>query len=1138
MGKMKYIKIYVSFNKFLIMKALRIGIIMLILIVSLSAVSAAEDIDNGLSDNSLKENVLNHNNLNTNDLRDNNLNTNDLSKNSLNTNDLSKDSLNTNDLSDKDLSDNGFKENTINQNDHDNLKNKENALKDSPKTFTDLQNQITNASNLLELTDDYKYNNETDNLTMTILKVNFTINGNGHTIDGDHKSDIFEIYGANITLKNLKIINADARRDSTIFLGQNSELETNNVTFINDSSDSRVIFILNSKYTSNNDRFIDCTSEDSGVINSYNSDISINNGYFESSEQLNWGFIESLGNSSISVYNSTFANTTSKYTTAIKGDRETIIKNSKFINLHANLTAGAIGLKEMEKAEIDNCTFLNISSEKNGGAIFIDGYSKGSTMPVAISNSTFVDCYSEFGGAVMSLGAQLTLENDNFTNNMALFDGGALYASLSTLVISNTTFDNNSAVFDDERGAFGGAIFSDSSALNMGDDSRLINNHAQTGGAVYAYDSNYYIIENVFSNNTNQEKELEDIFTDFDGPTTVIENNTYSGNDSLCLNNERYESIIAIPGMNITVIDNEINVTDIPKKFDLRDWGWVTPVKNQGSMGSCWAFGTAGAMESAILRFLGIEMDISENNMQDSSLQYYRYGTVGMNEGGSYTVGPSYALSWFGIFPSDYDVYDELGKISPIIATNESIHLQDVIYLPLRQNSTDNDIIKQALLKYGGVAVTYYAEQSAPGLNEETSAQYSQANTTNHRVVIVGWDDDYSKDNFLITPPGDGAWIIKNSWGTDVGDNGYYYISYYDTTFATQAPCAAFPIINTVIYNKNYQYDIGGLYDYTDEGNVCMNVFEALEDDFIAGVGTYFNDTGVDYSVEIYVNEELKLVQNGTSPFGGFHTIQLDSYVPIKEGDQFAVVLTSNSIPFIANGRQHYVENTSMVYINDTWIDITLEDKVCPIKVYTTDEDKKGEPSRASTRIDCKNMTTFAVAKADGRVGEYFKVTLKDENGTILANKPIKIGFNGKVYDRTTDENGSARLQINLGYKGTYTFAIGFLGDDDYTGAFEVAKITVKVQSPKLTASNKSYKANAKTKTLSATFKTANGKAVSGKKISFTLNGKTYTASTDSKGLATVKVSLNKKGSYSFTVKFAGDNTFAAVSKKAQLKLK
>lgn len=195
--------------------------------------------------------------------------------------------------------------------------------------------------------------------------------------------------------------------------------------------------------------------------------------------------------------------------------------------------------------------------------------------------------------------------------------------------------------------------------------------------------------------------------------------------------------------------------------------------------------------------------------------------------------------------------------------------------------------------------------------------------------------------------------------------------------------------------------------------------------------------------------------------------------------------------------------------------------------------------TREITSIDYKNMTTTAVdTKSDGRVGKYFVITLKDSKGKAIAGKAVSIGFNGNVYDRVTDENGQAKLQINLKKEGVYTFAVAYLGDDQYNGSFVVAKITVNKQKGSLTVPAKSYKASAASKTLTATFKSANGNLVKDKKVTFTVNGKTYTATTDAKGVATVKVSLNKKGTYNFTAKFAGDGTYAAISKTAKLTIK
>ena len=201
---------------------------------------------------------------------------------------------------------------------------------------------------------------------------------------------------------------------------------------------------------------------------------------------------------------------------------------------------------------------------------------------------------------------------------------------------------------------------------------------------------------------------------------------------------------------------------------------------------------------------------------------------------------------------------------------------------------------------------------------------------------------------------------------------------------------------------------------------------------------------------------------------------------------------------------------------------------------------KKLAPARKATNIVFENMTTTAVGPSDGRTGDYFYFKLTDANGNPIRNTPMQIGFNGKVYDYehnniSTDENGIAKLQINLGYKGDYTFAICFLGNDDYNASFAVALIKVNVQKPKMTVPNRSYKASAKTKSLTVTFKTAKGNPIVGKSVKFTVNGKTYKAKTNDKGVATVKVSLNKKGTYNFTVKYGGDSTYTAVTQKAKL---
>ena len=524
--------------------------------------------------------------------------------------------------------------------------------------------------------------------------------------------------------------------------------------------------------------------------------------------------------------------------------------------------------------------------------------------------------------------------------------------------------------------------------------------------------------------------------------------------------------------------------------------------------------------------------NLSQNYVQKLQLKYYEIGDLRNSLTGFSYSGLGYALSWYGVLVTDAD-YDDRGMIADTDMDVPRIHVQDAMFIYTGMDDTI-DLLKRAIIKYGAVTVQYYVldpEVEIPTEGEDIALM----DHATHYISLIGWDETRP----ISDGDPNGLWITKDSlYGFSEAEYiNFPNIDYY--AIVPQSVGIAYIFENDIDYHVNYQTDLTGLTGFDENYTYYSNEFTSKYDEFIGAVGTYFNESGINYSFDVFVNNKKVHTQSGVSEFAGFRTIVLDKYIPIKAGDQFKVVFKSNAVPYQAWSRVHYLNGTSLTS-NDgnSWTDFAPLNKTVCLKVYTVEEDKEVKPTRISTRIDCKNMTTYAVAKEDGRIGEYFKVTLKDSEGNPLANKPIQIGFNGKVYDKTTDNDGKAELQINLGYKGTYTFAIGFIGDDDYLGAFEVAKITVNVQTPKLTAANKSYKATAKTKALTATFKTSHGKAIVGKRISFIINGRTYTAKTNLNGVATVNVSLNKKGTYSFTVKYAGDSTFATASKKAKLTLK
>ena len=199
-----------------------------------------------------------------------------------------------------------------------------------------------------------------------------------------------------------------------------------------------------------------------------------------------------------------------------------------------------------------------------------------------------------------------------------------------------------------------------------------------------------------------------------------------------------------------------------------------------------------------------------------------------------------------------------------------------------------------------------------------------------------------------------------------------------------------------------------------------------------------------------------------------------------------------------------------------------------------------GSNAKLATSIVAKGMTTTTVnTKINGKkAGKNYSITLKDSNGNVLAGKEVLISFNGKIYKRTTNDKGVATIKIALSKKGTYPVVVSFLGDDKYNGSFVVAKVKVNPQKVKLTVAKKTYKRSKKTKYLYATLKATNKKAIKGKKLVFIINKKKYTAKTNKKGIAKVKVKLSKKKTYKFTVKFLGDNTFKKITKKGKVAIK
>ncbi len=942
--------------------------------------------------------------------------------------------------------------------------------------FTALQNEIYNSDEVLEITQDYTYDNVSDIGIMDSIyiekKDRFIINGNGHTINGSNKISIFTITAPNVIINNLTLANAKGVYGGAI-IADDDNITLNNIIFkYNHAISTGGAVSCSKNLTINNGQFIDNIAEENGnSINVNNNAIlRANNCTFSNSQEI-LKFIISAEESAVYIDNCTFANITSKYGTAIYSNNRVYISNSKFVNLSAKLTGGTLLFKNAIEVIVKNSTFINNSAKKDGGAIFSDSKSISNT--IKVYDSTFINSTANYGAAICALRTDLSIENSTFLNNVANFGGGAIFGSSTLLTIKNSFFIGNNAI--DEKMGYGGAIYHDFYEFLSIRNSTFLQNHAKIhGDALYIYNPYSLIITNsTFKDNG------EAIYSVYDDDLG-ISNNDFS-NDSVLLNNTDYNPIVVQKGLNSVLVNTTLNYTELPKKFDLRDWGWTTPVKNQGEMGACWAFGTIAALESALLKATGIQYNLSENNLQNIMLRYSKYGVLDLYEGGRVDDAIRYFTGWLGGFPSEYDEYDEYGKVSPLIDTGKNIHIQDVIIVPKFEDMIYADYIKETLIKYGALAVTFGAYMNDYSYYDPLSAAYyaySDEHKNNHVVALVGWDDNYPKENFSTTPPGNGAWICKNSWGEDWGKEGYFYISYYDQTlFKSYASCA-FLINNTENYTKNYQTEMGGSVNqefFTYDR--YYNQYKSLENDFIAGVGTYFNEMNLNFTVDIYVNDILKLSQNETSKFLGFTTIKLNEYIPVKKGDMIKVMISGNPVPTVKKSRLIFEANNSFVYTDGKWVDLYRNNTSAVLKVYTIDY-----PIKTDNLVKIyRNESQF---NAD--VG--------------LANVSVIFAINGVNYTRTSNENGTAILNINLN-PGNYTITTTF----NQTSVKNTVTVLSAIDSNDLVK----YFRNA----TQFVVKVLDNKA---ENVTFYINGVFYTRHIDENRTAQLNINLNP-GNYTIT---------------------
>ena len=408
-----------------------------------------------------------------------------------------------------------------------------------------------------------------------------------------------------------------------------------------------------------------------------------------------------------------------------------------------------------------------------------------------------------------------------------------------------------------------------------------------------------------------------------------------------------------------------------PSSYDTRALGLVSPVKNQGSCGSCYAFGSAADLESRLLAAGLPVTDLSENSIKEC---HYQGSSC---SGGNQYMTMSY-LTDFGAVLESCDPY-----VQSDVACTVGCGSQYTV-LSWREVSGNTmpatAVVKQYLMDYGPLHTTVFAgDETTPawaaqfsGFSDGQVLYYTGSEAPNHSVVLVGWDDD------LVHAGGTGAWIVKNSWGTGWGgtcgygtEGGYFAIAYGSASIGMYTSfvgefMASDPDVSV------QRLDEGGFTNGFGAGNATMWGMARLvmpDDAFLHRVEFWTTDATTD--VDVYVYDDFSggspgnlLASSLNNSFAepGYQYVEFASPVAITSGQDLYVAVKygnlSYTYPLPVDTQGPREASSSWYSINgSTWYDlgtynadVTIRARTSTNTVLATDDPDEGVPDLTPER--------------------------------------------------------------------------------------------------------------------------------------------------------------------------------------------
>ncbi|MBR5620770.1 MAG: bacterial Ig-like domain-containing protein [Clostridia bacterium] len=392
-------------------------------------------------------------------------------------------------------------------------------------------------------------------------------------------------------------------------------------------------------------------------------------------------------------------------------------------------------------------------------------------------------------------------------------------------------------------------------------------------------------------------------------------------------------------GNRIEETTGRVNAAEsLPSKYDLRTRGVITSVKYQAAARNCWSFAAIASLESSyILQGYGTaaNTDFSEahlvwftHSQRTTNTKDPTYGD-GLQFSNPYANGGNWnrvaatLMRGAGLQlekNAPWYASDNVNTMKQKMQQQESNRYVSHARMWAVQSIRDKSItaFKKKIMENGAATFSYYhdvqpsisGQGESPGYNPSTYSYYQKtvSNVFNHSVTVVGWDDNFPRSNFKTRPSQNGAWLVKGSWDTTYGNNGYYWISYYDPSICEMASYVAAP---KDVYDHIYQYD-GAITKMTfahATSAKMANVFKSQRDELLTHVAFYSpNATPVKATVEIYVMPQGEMspenhptyykqkIDAATTTLNdvefGYTTVELAKPTLLRKDQTFSVVVT------------------------------------------------------------------------------------------------------------------------------------------------------------------------------------------------------------------------------------------------------